>query len=167
MRPGDTILIDTRQAKGKHVAKHAFFEAAGLRLVRTKLYVGDYMMVGGTRVCDTKASIAEIAMDVFQQHERFRAELVNARDAGYSLAVLVENACGVRGLADLARWREPAAEFARRRNAVRRIDGARLAKACATMGRRYGARFEFCAPEEAGARVLEILEGGARGRGDA
>ena len=38
-----------------------------------------------------------------------------------------------------------------------------MAKACATMSRKYGVRFEFCTPEEAAGRVVEILtEGGGR-----
>ena len=53
--------------------------------------------------------------------------------------------------------RESAAEFARRRNAQRRIEGSRLAKACSTMQARYGARFEFCSPDEAARRIVEIL----------
>lgn len=155
------IEEDTRQQAGKHEAKRKWFEAHGFEVVRTKLYVGDYRFVGGVRCVDTKCSVAELACDIDQQHERFRRELEKARDAGYELTVLVENAHGVRSLADLATWREPDAEFARRRNAKRRIDGMRLAKACATMADRYGVRWAFCPPEEAGAKVIEMLEGGA------
>ena len=71
--------------------------------------------------------------------------------------MLTENMHGIASLADLAAWREPAAEFARRRHAQRRIEGNRLAKACATMERKYGARFEFCAPDESARRIVEIL----------
>ena len=154
------IEEDTRQQAGKHEAKREWFEAHGFEVVRTKLYVGDYRFVGGVRCVDTKCSIAELACDIDQQHERFRRELENARGAGYDLTVLVENAHGVRSLADLAAWREPDADFARRRNAKRRIDGMRLAKACATMADRYGVSWAFCSPSEAGAKVIEILTGG-------
>ena len=166
-----SLLVDTRQQEGKHALKHGWFEAQGLRLVRTKLYVGDYQLVGGTAVVDTKASILELASNIDRQHERFRNELVNARDAGFRLTVLVENGDGVTDLATLAGWENPR-EAANRRKGLRPpIGGARLAKACATMERKYGVRFEFCAPEDAGARVMEILMGGDRrdgpdGRGD-
>ena len=134
-------------------------EAAGCRLVRTKLYVGDYRLVGGTRCVDTKASLQEAASNIDQQHERFRRELIRAREAGYELVILVENAHGVRSLADLAAWTEPDGEFRRRRGAVRRLDGARLAKAMATMAGRYGVSWAFCAPAAAGRAVIEILRG--------
>ena len=35
--------------------------------------------------------------------------------------------------------------------------GVTLMKACMTMERKYGCRFEFCKPEDAGARIMEIL----------
>ena len=87
----------------------------------------------GTKWMDTKRDIQELAQDVFQQHDRFRRELVGARDAGVKLYVLTENSEGVRSLADLAAWREPACQFAKRKGAQVRIDGGRLAKACACL----------------------------------
>lgn len=154
------IEEDTRQQAGKHAAKREWFESHGFQVVRTKLYVGDYRFVGGVRCVDTKCSLAELASDIDQQHARFRRELIKAREAGYLLTVLVENRHGVAGLDDLMGWSESDADFARRRNAVRRLDGMRLAKACATMADRYGVSWAFCAPEEAGAKVVEILESG-------
>lgn len=156
-----TLQIDSRQRKGLHEAKHEYFRSLGIHCVRTKLYVGDYMFVGGVKSCDTKASIQELAADIDQQHDRFRRELVNARDAGIALTVLVENADGVRDLDGLAAWAEPAASFAKRKHAKRRISGLRLAKACMTMSDRYGVSWEFCDPSEAGAMVIDILTGGA------
>ena len=155
-----TLQIDTRQKDGLHVLKHEHFASLGIHCVRTKLYVGDYMFVGGVRSCDTKASLQELAADIDQQHDRFRRELVNAKDAGISLTVLVENEDGVRDLDGLAAWVEPAESFVKRRHAKRRIGGLRLAKACLTMSDRYGVSWAFCAPEDAGAKVIEILTGG-------
>lgn len=163
---GATLLIDTRQQEGKHELKHSYFEAHGLRLVRTKLYVGDYQLVGGIQTVDTKMSILELAADIDQQHERFRQELINARDAGYQLTVLVENEDGVTDLATLMEWVNPRNAINRRKGLRPPMSGARLAKACATMERKYGARFEFCSPEEAGARVIEILENGGKADAD-
>ena len=156
-----TLQIDTRQQEAKHSAKHGYFASLGIHCVRTKLYVGDYMFVGGVRAVDTKRDLQELAADIDRDHDRFRRELVNAKEAGISLTVLVENAHGIRSLSDLAAWREPDADFARRRNAKRRIEGMRLAKACATMSDRYGVSWAFCAPEDAGAMVIGILTGGA------
>lgn len=157
---GVTILVDTRQQEGKHTLKHEWFKAHGFRLVRTKLLVGDYQVVGGIRAVDTKMSISELASNIDQQHDRFRRELIEARDSGFELTVLVENNHGITDLHSFASWREPDNEFRKRKHAQRRIFGSRLAKACATMEQKYGVRFAFCKPEEAGARVIEILLGG-------
>ena len=156
-----TLQIDTRQQEAKHSEKHGYFASLGIHCVRTKLYVGDYMFVGGTVAVDTKRDIQELAADIDRDHDRFRRELVNAKEAGIALTVLVENADGVRDLDGLAAWVEPAGSFARRRHAKRRIGGLRLAKACLTMSDRYGVSWAFCAPEDAGAMVIGILAGGA------
>ena len=160
------LLEDTRQQAGKHEFKHAWWRAAGIGIIRSKLPFGDYCLPPAAAV-DTKASIAELAYDIDQDHERFRRELVGARDAGIALTVLVENDEGVSCLDDLAAWRESGESFARRRFAQRRHDGARLAKACATMAERYGCTFLFCAPDESARVICEILGGGFDGAGDA
>ena len=151
-----TLTEDTRNKPDKHSIKHHHWAAEGVALIRSKLAFGDYALPPVVSI-DTKASIQELASNVFNEHERFRRELVGARDAGCLLVVLTENVHGIASLADLAAWREPAAEFAKRRHAQRRIEGARLAKACATMEMKYGARFEFCAPDESARRIVEIL----------
>lgn len=156
-----TLQIDTRQQEAKHSAKHGYFSSRGIHCVRTKLYVGDYMFVGGVRAVDTKRDLQELAADIDRDHDRFRRELVNARDAGIALTVLIENENGVRDLDGLAAWVEPAESFVKRRHAKRRISGLRIAKACLTMSDRYGVEWAFCDPSEAGAMVIDILTGGA------
>ena len=163
---GATLLVDTRQQEDKHTLKHEWFKAHGFRLVRTKLYVGDYQLVGGTRTVDTKKDILELASNIDQQHERFRSELINAREAGFQLTILVENEDGVTDLPTLLTWVNPRNSINRRKGLRPPISGERLAKACATMERKYGVRFDFCKPEEAGARVIEILENGGKADAD-
>lgn len=150
------VQEDTRQQTGKHDAKHESWERDGVKVVRSKLAFGDYALVPVVSV-DTKRDVQELAQDVFQQHERFRRELVGARDAGCQLVILTENDEGISSLADLAAWREPRSSFAKRKGAQVRIDGNRLAKACATMERKYGARFMFCRPEDSAALIVSIL----------
>ncbi len=157
-----TLIEDTRQQAGKHEHKHAWWGERDVRLIRCKLAFGDYCLPPAVCV-DTKASIAELAYDIDHDHERFKRELVGARDAGVQLVVLVENEDGVRDLAGLAEWSESPKDYGRRKFAKRRLHGSRLAKACATMAERYGVRFEFCAPEDAARRIVAILqEGGVR-----
>lgn len=154
------LIEDSRQQKGQHETKHAWWGDNDVALIRCKLPFGDYCLPPEVSV-DTKASITELAYDIDHDHARFRRELVGARDAGIQLVVLVENKDGVTDLASLSEWRESADDYARRKYAKRRLDGKRLAKACATMAERYGVIFEFCAPEDAARRIVELL-----GRGD-
>lgn len=169
--PG-VIWEDTRNKPGKHELKRRHFESEGWRVARTKLYVGDYMLPGGLVSIDTKESIYELACDLRQQHDRFRRECERADESGIALVILVENDDGVSDLFGLADWIEPLGHFAARQKkskgrVKKRISGTQLYRACKTMETRYGVRFDFCTPGEAGARVLEILEGGAHGRDDA
>lgn len=161
----ENIIEDTRNRVGSHVAKNDYWSGEGVNVFRSKLAVGDYCLPPRVSV-DSKASIQELAMDIDQEHERFRRELIAARDMGTRLVILVENAHGVCCLADLAKWTEPDNEFRRRKFAQRRIDGRRIAKACITMQDRYGCAFVFCSPEEAGEKVLRILGKEAADGGD-
>lgn len=156
------LIEDSRQQKGRHEHKHNWWGSHDVSLIRCKIAYGDYCLPPVVSV-DTKASISELAFDIDHDHVRFKREIVGARDAGVQLVVLVENTDGVRDLEDLSEWSESPEDYARRKFAKRRLRGSRLAKACATMAERYGVRFEFCAPEEAAERIVEILaEGGAR-----
>ena len=152
------LFEDTRQQKDKHEHKHEWWGQHGLALVRTKLAFGDYCAPPPVSV-DTKASLYELAYDIDHDHERFRRELVGARDAGVRLVVLTENDEGVIDLATLAAWDESQEHYALRKSAKRRIRGKRLAKACATMAERYGCEFMFCAPKDAARIVAELVFG--------
>lgn len=151
-----SIIEDTRNRIGSHVAKNEYWNVTGVNVLRSKLAVGDYCLPPRISV-DSKASVQELAMDIDQEHDRFRRELIAARDMGTKLVILVENRDGIKDIGDLAAWVESEHEFRRRKHAKRRLCGKRLAKACLTMQDRYGCSFLFCTPEEAGARVLEIL----------
>ena len=155
------LLCDTRQKPGKHCAKEEWWESNGVPTVRSKVPFGDYCLAPARSV-DTKRSIYELAQDIDQEHDRFRRELIAARDAECELTILVENDEGVRSITDLAEWSEPTWHLEMRKKMsgnkkTRRIEGSRLAKACATMEQRYGARFEFCGAEEAAEAIVEIL----------
>lgn len=156
------IIIDTRQQVNKHNHKDEYFESKGISVVRSKLPYGDYALMPTVSV-DTKKDIYELAQDIDQDHERFRSELINARDHGCKLYILVENEHHVTSLSNLVHWSEPDGHLAMRKkksgnSKARRIEGKRLARACMTMQERYGAEFLFCPPEESGRMIVELLE---------
>lgn len=159
------LLTDTRQQAGKHSHKDAWFDEHGIATLRTKVPVGDYCEAPSVSV-DTKKDIYELAMDIDRDHERFKREMITARDLGCRLVVLVENTDGIKSLEDLAEWREPMGHLAMRKRSsksvtARQIHGSRLAKACKTMEARYGVSFMFCHPEESAELICRILGGGA------
>lgn len=158
------IICDTRQQAGKHRQKDAWFEANGITQHRSKVPIGDYCPPPAVSV-DTKKDIYELAMDIDREHERFVRELLLAQEMGCRLVVLVENVDGVESLEQLDFWNESDSHFAMRRRKTknprcRRITGQRLAKACATMERKYGVEFRFVHPSGSAPTIMEILEGG-------
>lgn len=167
-----TLIVDTRQQKGKHSRKEADFERMGVVSVRSKLPAGDYALAPRLAV-DTKRDLYELNACLTVDHERFAREC--DRVPGSELVILTENREGVACLADLAAWVESDAAFEARiarsgGKVKRRLSGAAMAKACETMHRDHGTRFAFCRPEEAAARIIELLEwgegiaGGGEGR---
>ncbi len=126
--------------------------------------------LGSYNVCvDTKKDMQEIIGNICgKQHERFRDECILAQNNGIQLYVLVDNMDGVRSIDDVAFWQNPRAKIQRwittpggkRRKVLKYPDatkGETLFKAMLTMQNKYGVKFLFCRPEEAGERILELL----------
>ena len=148
------IQEDTRQQAGKHEAKHDWFAAHGVELVRSKLPFGDYALVPSVAV-DTKKDMEEIAANICgKEHTRFINECKAAKAAGCTLVILVENTVGIRELSQVHTWINPRAIYSK--NCVQ---GDRLQKAMETISERYGVRFEFCRPDESAERIIAILWG--------
>ena len=148
-----TIIQDTRQQAGKHTLKESYFERKGRKIVRSKLPVGDYANIKNLSVIvDTKKDIQEIIGNVTKQHKRFIAECDLAKESGIELIVLIENEDGVTKISDLYRWRNPRARFS-----PKATSGKTLAKILYGIEKNHGVRFEFCRPEEAGQRLIELL----------
>lgn len=145
------LIEDTRQQKDKHELKHACFKKMGVQLIRNMLPFGDYASVPGVTV-DTKANMAEIAQNIGSDHKRFKNECVAAREAGCQLIILVENTEGITCVNDVRKWVNPDLVYR-----PRAITGERLSKAMTTMSERYGVQFEFCAPQDAAKRIVELL----------
>lgn len=145
------IIEDSRQQKNKHEIKHSHFNEMGVQLIRCKLPFGDYSNVPTISV-DTKANMLEIAQNIGSDHKRFKNECISARDAGCQLIILVENTDGITCVDEVSKWINPDVIY--RPNA---ITGERLKKAMKTMSERYGVRFEFCRPEEAAEKIMELL----------
>ena len=148
------IFEDSRQQPGKHKNISAYCKQQGIEIVRTKLLVGDYMLAGrGDISVDTKMGVPEIASNVFQEHERFRAECEMAQKCGITLIILIEEALpGGR----LDYWRSPPGKDGLPKY---KFDPERLRKAMITMQQKYGVRFRFCDGRSTGKELIAYLKG--------
>lgn len=151
---GPVIQIDSREHHHAIQTILEQFEAAGVRYFISKLYVGDYQRLdNGLLVVDRKQNLQELAGNVCQQHERFRAELTRAKDAGIRLVVLCEHGGAIKTLDDVRFWKNP-----RIKENPMAISGTRLWKILTTLSERYGVEFQFCDKQNTGKRIMEILE---------
>ena len=149
------ILVDSREHQHAIEKVLAAFDGAGVSHASSKLYVGDYQEVGnGLLVVDRKQNLQEVAGNVCQQHERFRAELERAKAAGIHLVILVEHGRTVRSIEDVELWKNP-----RLRTSPEAITGERLAKIMRTMAERYGIEWQFCDKKDTGNVIMEVLYG--------
>ena len=105
----------------------------------------------------------------------FHRGLKRAEYGDVKLYVLVENKDGVKSIQDLFQWKNPRLNIWKNSNEIigvykngrpryKKVQaypnatrGEQLAKACMTMQKKYGVEFQFCSPEEAGERILSLL----------
>lgn len=177
----DTVIIDTRE-KPKAIEKIiAYLDSQGIKHISSKLYCGDYQLISdGTRVVDRKQSLGEVASNLTQDHERFRAEAVRAAENGIELIVLVEHSNFVKCLEDVKNWTNPRlfnyckrnripfhgdvkaniAEYVAHGGQKPPVSGPQLYKTMLTMTEKYNIRWEFCDKNHTGQRIIEILTEG-------
>ncbi len=148
------IYEDTRQKAGRHQNIADFCRAHDIEIIRQALNVGDYQIAGrGGVSVDTKMSVMELAYNIFQGHERFRAECERAQRCGIQLIVLTEeNLPGGR----LEKWTAPIGEDGL---PTAHFSPEILKKAMLSMQEKYGVRFRFCDAKETGRVLIDYLTG--------
>lgn len=148
------LYEDSRQQPGKHRNIHAYCDQAGIEIIRQALNVGDYQIAGkGDISVDTKQDVPELASNIFQSHERFRAECERAQRCGIKLIILIEEVLP-GGRLDL--WQSP---LGRDGKPKYKFDPSILRKAMITMQERYGCSFRFCDGRSTGKELIEYLKG--------
>ena len=147
-----SIIEDTRQKENKHAAKHKYWNEAHVDVIRSALKFGDYIKVPKVAV-DTKENIQEIGGNMCgnaKEKKRFAEECKRSRDFGCKLIFLIEDS-RYKEITDLYET-----EIYLHNGMV--IPGEQLATAMFTMQERYGCRFMFCDPKDAGRIIVELLE---------
>ena len=154
-----TVLMDTREKPKAVQTIMKQFEEAGVRVIRTKLWVADYQLFDNPHlVVDRKQNLSELCNNVVQDHKRFRDELIRAQEVGIYVVVLVEHGGGIKSLDDVPNWANP-----RLKVSPLAVSGERLYKILKAMEYTYNVRFEFCDKRQTGKRILEILMEGKNG----
>ena len=156
------IVEDSRNQVGKHKNINAYLKSVGLRVIRSKLIVGDYVIANRQDTSiDTKKDMVEVSQDIFRDHKRFRAECELAKDCEIRLVVLIEDN-SVGSYDELLKWVNPQPN----RSALT-PNGERCFKVMKAMEYTYGVEFQFCKKQDTGKRILEILMEGKDGNTEA
>ncbi len=174
-----TIQIDTRE-KARAIKKIvAEFEKQDIKYYSSKLYVGDYMSLDNPRlIIDRKQNLSEVCSNVAQGHERFRNELIRAKENGIKLIILIEHSNRIKSLDDVEDWVNPRSKkrvwvpdqlkvnedgeecwerghYTNKK--TKAMKGKTLAKIMRTMARKYECEWMFCSKEQTGKRIIELL----------
>lgn len=168
------IQVDTREHAKEWERIKDQFDALGVQYFRSKMYVGDYQSLDNPRlVIDRKKDLQEIVGNVCQQHERFKAELLRAKEQGIKLVILCEHGADIKRLEDVYFWQNPRKYQIRWKTvngkrvkdviSARAVDGNQLYKSLCTIRDRYNVDFVFCRKEETGQKIIEILGGNIYG----
>lgn len=164
------VQVDTREHAKEWERIKGQFDALGVQYFRSKMYVGDYQSLDNPRlVIDRKKDLQEICGNVCQQHERFKAELLRAKEQGIKLIILCEHGADIKSLEDVFFWQNPRKYQIRWKTvngkrvkdviSAKAVDGNQLYKSLCTIRDRYGVSFIFCTKEETGQKIIEILGG--------
>ena len=151
-----TFVHDTRDKATKHRNVDEYLVEQGHKVVRSKLFVGDVSLLNNQSVCiDLKRNLQEVAVNVGQDHARFKRELERAQEYGIHLIFLVEHGGAIKTLEDVQNWNNP-----RLKDHPLALTGPRLYKIMLTMQNKYGIEWLFCDKRCTGKRIIEILNRG-------
>ena len=147
------FIHDTRDKATKHLNVDEYLIEQGHRVVRSKMFVGDVTLLNDQSVCiDLKRNLQEIAVNVGQDHARFKRELERAQEYGIHLIFLVEHGGVIKTLEDVQGWNNP-----RLKDHPLALTGPRLYKIMLTMQNKYGIEWLFCDKRCTGKRIIELL----------
>lgn len=151
-----TIIQDTREKTKKHDHILEPFNILGVKVEHEALPIGDYALKDDwTTVIDTKQDLFEVINNVTTQHERFRREMIKAKNFKIKLIILVEQP--FNSIYEIQHWKVP-----RFKNGVpkTKMNPETLMKIMLTQQEKYGIKYMFCDKNESAMTILKILVGG-------
>ena len=169
--------MEKARAKQKIIEE---FDRQGVKWYISKLWAGDYMSLDNPRlIIDRKQNLTEVCANVCQNHDRFRNELIRAKENGIKLIILIEHSNQIRSIDDVAGWQNPRGKKRQwipdqcvqgddgeywipgywGTKDTNAMTGETLSKIMRTMEQKYGCEFLFCDKLHTGKRIIELLGG--------
>lgn len=140
------IQVDSREQKNDEVIE--YFDKVGQKYFVSKVPAGDYINFKTPKVTiDLKASLVELANNLTRKHEQFRNEIQLAKqDMECDFVVLIREP--MASLEAVKQWSSNRTK----------LKGEQLYKIMNTMSEKYGIIWRFCTRENAGAKIIQIIE---------
>ena len=140
------IQSDSREQKNGEVLE--YFDLIQQPYFVSKVYAGDYINFSRPKVSvDLKKDLTEVAQNLGKDHARFLREVLRVKnEMRCDLVVLVREP--LQSLEEVKAWS----------NQRSQVKGETLYKIMRTMTERYGVLWRFCSRENAGQKILSILE---------
>ena len=153
------IQQDSREQEGKHKHILKYFADNGIKVVRNKLFVGDYTRLDNQTICvDTKKDVLELFSNLTKDHTRFRNECIRAKENGIHLIILIEEELPNHNLAE---WKSPIWKSTtskhKKGQKVTQANPAVMRKIMLTMQEKYGVEFRFCNKKDTAKIIIDIL----------
>jgi hypothetical protein len=140
------IQCDSREQGNELVLE--YFDKVGQKYFVSKVAGGDYINFKAPKVSiDLKASLLELANNLTKDHERFKREIaVVQNDMKCDFVVLIREP--LNSLEAVKNWS----------SSRTKLKGEQLYKIMQTMASRYQILWRFCSREDAGKKIIDILE---------
>lgn len=140
------IQCDSREQKNEEVIE--YFDKVGQKYFISKVPGGDYINFKSPKVTiDLKGSFVELANNLTREHDRFKREIKLVKeDMQCDFVVLIREP--IKSMEEVKSWSSKRTQ----------LTGDKLYKIMKTMEQRYGVLWRFCSREDAGKKIIDIIE---------
>lgn len=174
------IQVDTREKDNNYILD--FFDKIGVGYISHSLPFGDYALTNDFSICVDKKSaysgLIELSGNIVHDHERFKKELIGAKECGIKLIFLIQEE-DVYCIDDVYHWQNPRyLNWVKVTNCQKQgkmlnykiakkppVNGKTLFEQMITIKEKYGCEFEFAKKNDMGAKIIELLTGIQHERG--
>lgn len=140
------LYEDTRQKKGQHDNIAHYCKKNNITIEQKCLQVGDYMFPDGKVAVDTKASIEELASDLYQDKKNCHKKYKKGVKAKIRLVVLIEEP--IKSFVELSKWR----------SIHSKMTGRYLLDLMDEVEFSFRVKFYFCDKKQTGEMIIDLLE---------